>query len=69
MFGRLLEVLNLSVGPNPHVVGIICAANCGVSSTLRGSIYKVKKKYKIKTKGRRKSHVQHNKNKKAQVNS
>ena len=36
MFGRLLEVLNLCEAPNPHAVGIICAANCGVSSTLRG---------------------------------
>ena len=36
MFGRLLEVLNLCEAPNQHVVLIICVANCGVSSTLRG---------------------------------
>ena len=36
MLGRLLAVWYLCEAPNPHAVGIICVANCGVSSTLRG---------------------------------
>ena len=48
MLGRLFGILNLCEPPNPNVVRTICAANCGVSSTLRGKLYKENKKYKLR---------------------
>ena len=48
MFGRLLAVWYLCEAPNPNAVRIICVANCGVSTTLRGKFAKPAKFYKIK---------------------